>query len=134
MDCDSKVVLFCESVPRQGFPRCVHGPQIESADARRAALGCQPEVPELKRKYLPSQTPIDNTFKATKFVSAVAWLQHTPPTLPNSIGGSHVIVSKHNGIAIDNANSTANGAGVVLWGLNYGRPQVWNLTPNVDGS
>jgi predicted alpha-1,6-mannanase (GH76 family) len=80
-----------------------------------------------------SQTPIDDTLRATKFVSAVAWLQFTPPTKP-TIGGSYVIVSKQNGIAIDNASSTANGAGMILWGLNNGRAQVWNITPNVDGS
>lgn len=79
-------------------------------------------------------TPYDNNLKVTKFDSAVAWLQFTPATQPSSIAGSHVIVSKVNGIAIDNANLNGNGAGVVLWGLNYGLTQKWNFTQNADGS
>jgi hypothetical protein len=81
-----------------------------------------------------SQTPTDNTLGCSKFVSAVAWMQFTPPTLPSSIGGTHVIASKVNGIAIDKGSSSADGAGVILWGKNGGQNQKWNFTPNMDGT
>lgn len=80
------------------------------------------------------QTPNDNTLIANKFASAVAWLQFTPATQPNNIGGSHFIVNKLNGIAVDNAGKTADGAGVVIWGLNNGQNQKWLFTQNSDTS
>ncbi|MEO7716407.1 MAG: glycoside hydrolase family 76 protein [Capsulimonas sp.] len=80
------------------------------------------------------QTPNDNTLIANKFASAVAWLQFTPATQPNNIAGTHAIVSKQNGIAIDNGGSAANGGGVIQWGLNYGQNQKWNFTQNADTS
>lgn len=80
------------------------------------------------------QTPIDDNMATTKFVSAVAWLQFTPGAQPDDIAGTHVIVSKQNGISIDNAGLTTNGTGIVLWGLNYGQNQKWNFTQNEDNS
>jgi hypothetical protein len=79
-------------------------------------------------------TPINNALITNQFASAVSWLQFTPARQPNTIGGTHTIVSKQNGIAIDNAGSSTNGAGIVLWGLNSGQNQKWNFTQNADGS
>jgi len=79
-------------------------------------------------------TPINNALITNQFASAVAWLQFTPARQPNTIGGTHTIVSKQNGIAIDNAGSSTNGAGIVLWGLNSGQNQKWNFTQNADSS
>jgi hypothetical protein len=79
-------------------------------------------------------TPGDNSLTTSKFASAVSWLQFTPNSQPGIIGGTHVIVSKQNGISIDNACLIVNGSGIVLWGLNSGLSQKWNFTQNEDGS
>lgn len=79
-------------------------------------------------------TPNDNTMGTSKFASAVAWLQYTPMSQPDNIAGSHVIVSKQNGIAIDNGGLSDNGSGIVQWGLNYGLPQKWIFSQNEDTS
>jgi hypothetical protein len=44
--CDPKVILFSSSVPRQGLPSSSHGPQMEGAEADRAALGAHPVHPD----------------------------------------------------------------------------------------
>ncbi len=80
------------------------------------------------------QTPNNNNEITNQYASAAAWMQYTPATQPNNIGGRHVIVSKQNGVAVDNAGQTGNSAGVVQWGLNYGQTQVWNFTQNSDTS
>ncbi len=83
-------------------------------------------------------TPTDDTLATSKFVSAVAWLQFTPATQPNSTGGVHAIVSKQNGIAVDSGGlfTTSGGpmAGVVQRRLNGGQNQRWNFTQNADDS
>ena len=80
------------------------------------------------------QTSNDNSLATTKFASAVAWLQFTPGTKPDEIMGSHIIVSKQNGIAIDNGGNSTNNAGIILWGLGGNQNQKWNFTQNLDGS
>lgn len=80
------------------------------------------------------KTSADNSLTTSKFASAVAWLQYTPSTQPDNTGGSHTIVSKQNGITIDNASLSGNGTGVVLWGPNGGLGQKWLFTQNEDGS
>lgn len=79
-------------------------------------------------------TPSDNNMVTSKFASAVAWLQYTPATMPDNIAGVHYIVSKQNGIAIDNGGLSGNGTGIVQWGLNYGQNQKWLITQNEDYS
>lgn len=79
-------------------------------------------------------TSKDNTFPTSKFVSAVAWLQFTPMQTPDNIAGTHFILSKQNGIAIDNGGQSGNGTGIVLWGSNNGQNQKWNFTQNEDAS
>lgn len=79
-------------------------------------------------------TPNDNTLVTTKFASAVAWLQYTPASKPSSIAGSHQVVSKRSGVAIDNAGSVDNGTGIVQWGSTTSQNQKWNFTQNEDGS
>ena len=68
----------------------------------------------------------------------MAWLQFTPATQPDNVGGTHVIVSQQNGIAVDNDSSRGSGqgttAGVIRWGLNNGQAQRWSFTPNSDGT
>lgn len=81
------------------------------------------------------QTSNDNGLATTKFASAVSWLQFTPGAKPDEIMGSHKIVSKQNGIAIDNGGNNANNAGILLWGSASGNQnQKWNFTQNLDGS
>ncbi|SFN23171.1 Predicted alpha-1,6-mannanase, GH76 family [Chitinophaga sp. YR627] len=80
------------------------------------------------------QTPINDNLVTSQFVSAVSWLQFTPGAQPDDIAGMHVMVSKQNGIAIDNAGLASNGAGIVLWGFNNGLNQRWNFTQNEDNS
>ncbi|MCJ1335169.1 hypothetical protein MMC09_000435 [Bachmanniomyces sp. S44760] len=77
-------------------------------------------------------TPTDNTQTANKFVSAMAWLQFTPATQPNDVGGIHVITNQKTGMAIDSAGIYGNGKNVVQWGKNSGLNQRWLLTPNSD--
>lgn len=84
-------------------------------------------------------TPINNDAHSTQFASAVAWLQYTPATQPNSIAGVHVIASKLNGITIDNGGgfttSGSNLAGVVLWGSSANNlNQKWLFSQNADSS
>jgi hypothetical protein len=79
-------------------------------------------------------TPTDNSLATSKFNSAVAWLQYTPATQPNNIGGSHVIVSKQNSITIDNAGLSGNGTGIVQWAASGSQNQKWLLTQNDDTS
>ena len=79
-------------------------------------------------------TPNDNNMTTSKFASAVSWLQFTPGAQPNNIAGTHAVVSKQNGIAIDNAGLTGEGTGIVQWGLNNGLGQKWNFTQNEDNS
>ncbi|KAL8646289.1 MAG: hypothetical protein Q9226_006929 [Calogaya cf. arnoldii] len=55
-------------------------------------------------------TPNDDSFTANKFASAMAWLQFTPPTPPNAIGGIHTLTNLATNLAIDNAGKTENGA------------------------
>ena len=50
------------------------------------------------------------------------------------MGGVHYIVNQANGLAIDNASSSAQGAGMLQWGLNGGLQQQWTLTQNPDTS
>ena len=99
-----------------------------------AAWGCRRTDLNIAWNGWTQQTPNDNTLITNKFASAVAWLQFTPATQPNNIAGVHVIVSKQNGIAIDNGGSTTNGAGIIQWGLNSGQNQKWNFTQNADTS
>ncbi len=80
------------------------------------------------------QTPNDNNVITNRFCDAAAWLQYTPAAMPNNIWGRHVIVSKQNGVAVDNAGQTGNATGIVQWGLNYGQTQIWNFTQNSDTS
>jgi hypothetical protein len=78
------------------------------------------------------KTPSDNALATSKFASAVAWLQFTPPTKPNAIAGIHVIVSKLSGLVVDNGGLNGDGVGIVQWGLNYGQNQRWLFTQNDD--
>ena len=80
------------------------------------------------------QTPTDSSLKANNFVSGVAWLQFTPATQPNEIGGIHVITNQRTGLAIDSAGKYGSGAPVVQWGQNDGLNQRWLLTQNSDES
>ena len=80
------------------------------------------------------KTSNDNNLTTSKFASAAAWQQYTPTSKPNEIGGIHTIVSKQNGIAIDNGGQNGDGAGVVQWGANYGQNQKWLFTQNDDTS
>lgn len=79
-------------------------------------------------------TPRDNSLVTNKFASAVAWLQYTPSTKPDEIGGIHSIVNKKTGMAIDSAGAFGNGHSVIQWGPNGGINQKWQLTANRDGS
>ena len=79
-------------------------------------------------------TPADNTLQVTKFVSAVAWLQFAPATLPNEIGGIHGIVNQKTGQAIDSAGTYGNGKNVIQWGPTASQNQRWQLTQNSDSS
>ncbi len=79
-------------------------------------------------------TSTSNTQIANKFVSAMAWLQFTPATQPNDIGGIHVITNQKTGLAIDSAGTFGNGKGVLQWGQNNGQNQRWLFTQNSDGS
>lgn len=79
------------------------------------------------------QTPNDNNAITNRYCDAAAWLQYTPANQPNNIGGVHAIVSKQNGVAVDNAGKTGN-EGIVQWGLNYGQTQKWLFTQNQDTS
>ncbi len=92
----------------------------------------------LTNNYWTQQTPTDNTQIPGRCVSAVAWLQYTPATQPNNIGGVHLITSKLNGIAIDNkgirTTDTANPAKIYLWGNGGSQNQKWNFRQNSDTS
>ena len=79
-------------------------------------------------------TPTDDALTANNFVSAMAWLQFTPTTLPNEIGGIHIITNQETGMAIDSAGTYGNGAKVVQWGQNDDLNQRWQLTQNSDSS
>lgn len=82
----------------------------------------------------PTPTPAGDTLATSKFASAVAWLQYTPATKPNNIAGSHTVVSKLSGVAVDNAGLTDNSTGIVQWGVSNSQNQKWNFTQNEDGS
>ncbi|KAL8892815.1 MAG: hypothetical protein Q9192_005556 [Flavoplaca navasiana] len=79
-------------------------------------------------------TPTDASLTSNKFVSAMAWLQYTPATVPSEIGGIHTIVNQRTGMAIDSAGEQENGAKVVQWGVNNSLNQRWLLTQNADSS
>ncbi|KAK4907174.1 hypothetical protein LTR49_023782 [Elasticomyces elasticus] len=79
-------------------------------------------------------TPDDNTLVANQFVSAVAWLQFTPATEPNEIGGIHMITNEETGMAIDSAGRYGNGCSIVQWGQDGSQNQRWQLTQNSDTS
>ena len=79
-------------------------------------------------------TPIDNTLNANQFVSAVAWLQYTPATQPDSRGGIHYITNQETGLAIDSVGIYGNGQSVEQWALNNGLNQRWQFTQNSDTS
>ncbi|MET8090483.1 RICIN domain-containing protein [Micromonospora sp. NPDC005220] len=79
-------------------------------------------------------TPTDNTMTANKFVSAMAWMQFTPASRPNNIGGIHVITNQKTGLAIDSAGTFGNGKSVLQWGSNSGQNQKWLFTQNSDTS
>ncbi|KAI4138536.1 MAG: hypothetical protein L6R39_006736 [Caloplaca ligustica] len=79
-------------------------------------------------------TPGDNSLTANKFVSAMAWMQFTPPEQPNDVGGIHVIANQKTGMTIDSAGKYGNGNAVVQWGRNGGLNQRWLLTQNSDTS
>lgn len=108
------------------------------AQNANAAWGCRRTDDNIAWNGWGKQTPSDDSLATSKFVSAVAWLQFTPAAPPSAIGGAHFIVSRQNGLAIDNAGlyASPNGApaGVVLWGLNDGQNQKWDFTQNADGS
>jgi len=80
------------------------------------------------------QTPSDDSLITTKFASAVAWLQFTPATRPDSRPGLHYIVSKQDGLAIDNDNQVSAGAGIVQATANGAKSQRWLITQNDDTS
>ena len=79
-------------------------------------------------------TPDTNTLTANNFVSAMAWLQFTPATQPNEIGGIHVVTNQKTGMAIDSAGSYGNGSDVIQWAQNGGLNQRWSVTQNSDTS
>ena len=79
-------------------------------------------------------TPTDDTLTTNKIVSAMAWLQYTPATQPNEIGGIHLITNQKTGMAIDSAGKYGDGSEVIQWGWNGGQNQRWLLTQNSDSS
>lgn len=79
-------------------------------------------------------TEVNDTFTSTKLVTALAWLQFTPETVPSEVGDIHTIVNKKTGLAIDSAGTFGNGKGVVQWGTNDSLNQRWLLTQNADSS
>ena len=79
-------------------------------------------------------TSTDNTQTANKFVSAMAWLQFTPATEPNEIGGVHVVTNQKTSMAIDSAGAYGNGKSIIQGGLNKSLNQRWLLSQNSDTS
>ena len=80
-------------------------------------------------------TPEDNTQLCNWLVSAVAWLQATPPIQPNNIGGLHTIVNNQTGMAIDSLGEYGLGNSVNQWVVTNGSlNQRWQLTQNSDTS
>ena len=104
---------------------------VQNADAiqanRRSDLG-------ITGNAWDRPTPTDNTMSANKFVSATAWLQFTPASRPNNIGGIHVITNQKTGLAVDSAGTYGNGNSVLQWGANSGQNQRWLFTQNSDTS
>ncbi|KAI0444387.1 glycoside hydrolase family 76 protein [Xylaria telfairii] len=104
---------------------------VQNADAilanRRSDLG-------ITSNAWNTPTSNDNTAMTNHFVSAVAWLQYTPATKPNGIGGIHIITNQQTGLAIDSAGTFGNGKSVVQWGANGGQSQKWLLSQNSDTS
>ena len=88
-----------------------------------AAWGCRRPDLNIAWNGWTQQTPSDDTLVTSKFVSAVAWLQDTPPAPPVPIAGvyvagSHAVVSKQNGKALSGS----------------GLGQKWSFSQNADGS
>ena len=59
-----------------------------------AAWGCRRTDDNIAWNGWTKQTPSDDTLAATKFVSAVAWLQYTPATQPQTIDSVHKVARK----------------------------------------
>ena len=79
-------------------------------------------------------TPTDDTLTANKFVSAMAWLQFTPATQPDQIGGIHLITNQETGMAISSAGTYGNGNNVTQSDQKDGQNPRWLLTQNSDTS
>jgi len=98
-----------------------------------AAWGCRRTDYNVSWNEWTTQTPTNTDILANWDVGMVAMLQFTPP-INNTIWGSHLIVNKLTGMAVDNGSSTTQGAGVIQWGANGGASQKWYFTQNSDTS
>ncbi len=99
-----------------------------------AAWGCRRPDLNIAWNGWTQPTPLDDTLITSKFASAVAWLQYTPPALPRPVAGVyvagvHALVSKENGTALDSVP-----AGVAPRSRNGALGQKWSFSQNADGS
>ncbi|KAI4208121.1 MAG: hypothetical protein LQ349_009780 [Xanthoria aureola] len=77
----------------------------------------------------------DNTLTTNKFISAVAWLQFTPPSLPTEIiSGIHTLTNRATNTSLDSGGKIENGSPVIQWGKTASLNQRWLLTANADQS
>ena len=104
---------------------------VQNADA---AWGCRRTDLNIAWNGWTQPTPVENNAQAGQCVSAVVWLQFTPPTPPNNLPGIHFIVNQHEGMLVDNGGSKLPKAGVVLKPADAGQSQKWNFRQNADST
>ena len=72
----------------------------------------------------------DDTLSTNKFVSAVAWLQFTPTSIPDEVGGIHTLTNSATNTSLDSGGKIENGSPLIQWGKNASLNQRWLLTAN----
>lgn len=98
-----------------------------------AAWGCRRTDKNVSWIQWTAQTSTSSDVLANWDVNMVAMLQFTPATY-SPIYGTHTIINKLTGQAVDNGSTTAQGAGMMQWGPNGGSAQKWDFTQNSDTS
>jgi hypothetical protein len=103
---------------------------VQNADAimknRRSDLG-------ITGNAWDQPTPLDNSYKANAFASAVSWLQNTPVTKPTGdISGLRYIINQKTGLAIDSEGTFGDGNRAIQWQFQGNQNQRWSITPNSD--
>ena len=79
-------------------------------------------------------TPEDPAGWTDNYVSALAWLQQTPATMPDGTTGIHIFTNMETGLALDSTGNYGANEKVSQSAKSTSRNQLWQVTRNLGDS